>query len=68
VVTLSNEFGSWQVRTEVSDAVPRGVILAYSALWPKLSDGANVNFVTTDYVQRYGRNSAFNSTFVRIVR
>jgi anaerobic selenocysteine-containing dehydrogenase len=68
VVTLSNEFGSWQVRTEVSDAVPRGVILAYSALWPKLSDGANVNFVTTDYVQRYGRNSAFNSTFVRIIR
>jgi len=68
VVTLSNEFGSWQVRAEVSDAVPRGVILAYSALWPKLSDGANVNFVTTDYVQRYGRNSALNSTFVRLVR
>jgi len=68
VVTLSNEFGSWQVRAEVSDAVPRGVIMAYSALWPKLSNGTNVNFVTTDYVQRYGRNSALNSTFVRMVR
>lgn len=65
-VRLANETGDWTVRAEVSDIVPRGVILSYSALWPKLSGGKNVNFLTTDYVQRYGGNSAFNSTFVRI--
>jgi len=65
-VTLANEFGEWPTKVEASDAVPRGVMLAYSVLWPKLSDGANANFLTTDYVQRYGGNSAFNSTFVRI--
>jgi len=66
-VTLANELGDWTVRAEVSDAVPPGVLLSYSALWPKLSGGKNVNFLTTDYVQKYGDNSAFNSTFVRIV-
>lgn len=66
MVTLANEFGEWTVAVEPSEAVPRGVILSYSALWPKLSGGANVNFLTTDFVQRYGENSAFNSTFVRI--
>jgi anaerobic selenocysteine-containing dehydrogenase len=66
VVTLSNEFGEWEVRAEVSEAVPPGVMLTYSVLWPKLSGGQNVNFLTTDFVQRYGGNSAFNSTFVRI--
>jgi anaerobic selenocysteine-containing dehydrogenase len=65
-VTLANEFGQWSVRAEISDAVPPGVLLSYSALWPKLSDGKNVNFLTTDFVQKYGGNSAFNSTFVRI--
>jgi anaerobic selenocysteine-containing dehydrogenase len=66
MITLANEFGEWTVKAEVSDAVPRGVMLTYSVLWPKLSDGKNVNFLTTDYVQKYGGNSAFNSTFVRI--
>ena len=65
-VTLANEFGEWTVTVEASEAVPRGVILTYSALWPKLSGGVNVNFLTTDFAQRYGGNSAFNSTFVRI--
>lgn len=65
-VTLSNEFGEWTVKAEPSDAVPRGVVLAYGVLWPKLSDGKNANFLTTDFVQKYGGNSAFNSTFVRL--
>ena len=65
-VTLSNEFGEWTVAVEPSEAVPRTVMLAYSALWPKLADGKNVNFLTTDFVQKYGGNSAYNSTFVRI--
>ncbi|MBN1677128.1 MAG: molybdopterin-dependent oxidoreductase [Candidatus Thermoplasmatota archaeon] len=65
-IKLANEMGDWTVGVEISDIVPRGVLLSYSALWPKLSGGKNVNFLTTDYVQRYGGNSAFNSTFVRI--
>ena len=65
-VTLSNEFGEWSVKSEVSESVPPGVMLTYSALWPKLADGKNANFLTTDYVQKYGGNSAFNSTFVRV--
>jgi len=66
VVTLSNELGEWSVKAEVSNAVPRGVMLTYSALWPKLSGGENVNFLATDFVQKYGGNSAFNSTYVRV--
>jgi anaerobic selenocysteine-containing dehydrogenase len=66
-ITLKNEFGRWEVDCEVSDAVPKGVLMTYSVLWPKLSGGTNVNFITTDYVQRYGSCSALNSTFVRII-
>ena len=65
-VTLANEFGDWTVRAEVSPMVPRGIMVSYSVLWPKLSGGKNVNFLTTDFVQKYGGNSAFNSTFVRV--
>ena len=66
VVNLVNEFGEWAVKAEISESVPRKVVLSYSALWPSLSGGANVNFLTTDFVQKYGGNSAYNSTFVRI--
>jgi anaerobic selenocysteine-containing dehydrogenase len=66
MITLANELGEWTARAEISDTVPRGVMLTYSVLWPKLSNGKNVNFLTTDFVQKYGGNSAFNSTFVRI--
>lgn len=66
-VTLVNENGEMTIECEISETVPRGVLLAYSALWPKLSGGKNVNFLTTDFVQRYGQNSAFNSTFVKIM-
>ena len=65
MVTLSNELGEWEVAAEISDSVPRGVILTYSVFWPKLSNGKNVNFLTSDLVQKYGQNSAFHSTFVR---
>jgi len=68
MITLANEQGEWEVEAEISDAVPRGVILTYSVFWPKLSPGGkNVNFLATDYVQKYGQNSAFNSTFVRML-
>ncbi|UCE81292.1 MAG: molybdopterin-dependent oxidoreductase [Methanobacteriota archaeon] len=66
-ITLRNEFGELQAKAELSEKVPEGVLLCYSALWPKLSGGTNVNFVTTDYVQRYDQCSALNSTFVEIL-
>jgi len=65
-VTLKNELGEFVAEAELSEIVPRGVMLSYSVLWPKTSDGSNVNFVTTDFVQKYGNNSAFNSTFVKV--
>ena len=65
-VTLANEYGDWSVKVEISQAVPPGVMLTYSVMWPKLADGRNANFLTTDFVQKYGGNSAFNSTFVRL--
>jgi len=66
-ITLRNEFGETNVKVELSEDVPAGVLLCYSALWPKLSGGTNVNFLTTDFVQRYGQCSALNSTFVEIL-
>lgn len=66
-ITLTNELGEWEVECEVTDTVPRGVLVTYSALWPKLSGGASANLLTTDFVQRYGQNSAFNSTFVKLL-
>jgi anaerobic selenocysteine-containing dehydrogenase len=66
-VRLRNEFGEMQVDAEVSEDVPDGVLLSYSAMWPKLSGGSNVNFLATDFVQRFGGCSALNSTFVEIL-
>jgi anaerobic selenocysteine-containing dehydrogenase len=66
-VTLRNEFGDLSAKIEASDAVPEGVLLSYSALWPKLTGGSSMNTLATDFVQRYGRCSAFNSTFVEIL-
>ena len=66
-VTLRNEFGKVPMTVEISDRVPRGVLMSYSVLWPKLSGNQNTNFVATDFVQRYGSCSALNSTFVDIL-
>ena len=67
MITLKNEFDEWSVTCETSDSVLPGVLVTYSVLWPKLCGGKNVNFVTTDFVQKYGQNAAFNSTFVKII-
>ncbi len=66
-VTLRNAFGETHAKVEMSDAVPDGVLLSYSALWPKLSGGSSVNVLATDFVQRYARCSAMNSTFVELL-
>jgi len=66
-VTLKNEFGDTAAKVEMSEAVPEGILVSYSALWPKLCGGSTVNTLATDFVQRYGKCSAMNSTFVEIL-
>jgi len=67
-ITLKNRTGSLTLPVEISGQIPKGVIVSYAGFWPKLSGGKNINFLTTDYVQRFGGNSAYNSTFVNLVR
>lgn len=68
-VTIENQNGSITLSAEVSDRVPTGVVVVYTGFWPKLCDGGkNINFITSDYIQRFGGNSAYHSTYVRIIR
>jgi anaerobic selenocysteine-containing dehydrogenase len=67
VVTLENQEGSIMMPVKISDKVQPGVLVSYAGLWAKLSGGANINFLTTDYIQRFGGSSAYNSTFVNVV-
>ena len=66
IAILENSDGAVKFEIEVSDAVLPGTIVSFNGLWPKLSGGANVNFLTTDFIQKYGGNSAYQSTFVRV--
>jgi hypothetical protein len=52
---------------EISDRVLPGTLVSYMGFWPKLSGGTNINFLTTDYIQKFGGNSAYNSTFVDVI-
>ena len=65
-VKLSNHEGSIAIAAEVSDRVPKGVLVSYTGLWANLSGGSNINFLTTDFVQKYGGGSAYHSTFVNL--
>jgi anaerobic selenocysteine-containing dehydrogenase len=65
-VRLENQEGSIVLVAEISDRVQSGVLVSYAGLWAKLSGGSNINFLTTDYIQKFGGNSAYNSTFVDI--
>jgi len=68
-VTIENQTGSLTLPVEISDRIPVGVVVVYTGFWPKLCDeGKNINFITSDYIQRFGGNSAYHTTFVRIVR
>lgn len=65
-VKLENSLGSISLPVEISDRVAKGVVVSYIGFWPKLSGGRNINFLTTDYIQKFGGNSAYHSTFVSI--
>jgi anaerobic selenocysteine-containing dehydrogenase len=66
-ITLKNQLGSIKIVAEVSDRVLPGTLVSYMGFWPKLSGGTNINFLTTDYIQKFGGNSAYNSTFVDVI-
>jgi len=65
-VRLENQHGSITIKAEISDRVPPGVLVSYYGLWPKLSGGTNINFLTTDFMQKFGGSTARHSTFVNI--
>ncbi|MEM3038298.1 MAG: molybdopterin-dependent oxidoreductase [Thermoplasmata archaeon] len=65
-VIVENSDGAVKFAVEISDITQPGVLVSFNGLWPKLSGGSNVNFLTTDFIQKFGGNSAYNSTFVRI--
>lgn len=63
---LENSDGAVKFAIEVSSVTLPGVLVSFNGFWPKLSGGANVNFLTTDFIQKFGGNSAYQSTFVRV--
>lgn len=67
-VILENSEGRVSMKVVISDRIPPGVLVSYSGLWPKLSGGANVNFLTTDYIQKFGGSTARHSTFVNLIQ
>jgi anaerobic selenocysteine-containing dehydrogenase len=66
-VILENPHGSIQLPIEISERVPRKILVSYVGFWPKLCGGSNINFLTSDYIQKFGGNSAYQSTFVKVV-
>lgn len=68
MVRLKNDMDELIMEAAISKNVPEGVALAYIGPWATLSGGKSINCLTTDAVQQYGGNSAFNSTFLEIER
>lgn len=65
-VRLKNDQDELIMDARLSANLPRGVVLVYIGPWATISGGKSINCLTTDSVQRYGGNSAFNSTFLEI--
>ncbi|MFA4669006.1 molybdopterin-dependent oxidoreductase [Pyrococcus kukulkanii] len=67
-VKVFNELGEVVTTVKLTEDVPQGVVLLYKAFWPSIL-GWNVNFLTTDKkVEKYGKGSAFHSTWVEVTR
>lgn len=65
-VRLKNGMDELIIEALVSKNIQQGVALAYIGPWATLSEGKSINCLTTDSVQSYGGNSAYNSTFLEI--
>jgi len=67
-VRVFNELGEIVTTVKLTEDVPQGVVLLYKAFWPSIL-GWNVNFLTTDKkVEKYGKGSAFHSTWGEVTR
>ncbi len=67
MVRLKNDLNEIKMEARITECVPEGVALAYVGPWAVLTDeNLSINSLTTDEVQKYGGNSAYNSTFLEI--
>ncbi|MCP4366241.1 MAG: molybdopterin-dependent oxidoreductase [Planctomycetes bacterium] len=65
-VRLRNKLSELVMDARLSDNVSPGVALAYGGIWAKLTGGCSVNALIPDYVQPFGGNAAYNSTYIEI--
>ncbi len=68
-VRIHNDRGAFTATAEVSDAARRGVVVAPSVWWRKLSpDGHNANAVTSQALTDLGRAATFYDCLVEVSR
>ena len=66
-VRIFNDRGEFTATARVSDAARRGVVVALSVWWKKLSgDGANANEVTSQALTDLGRGATFYDCLVEV--
>ena len=65
-VALYNETGKVELEAEVSEQVPRGVILSYKGRWPGLEDGNHMNAIHRATRTDMGESSSVHSTEVSV--
>ncbi|HEY6862859.1 MAG TPA: molybdopterin oxidoreductase family protein [Burkholderiales bacterium] len=66
-VRIFNDRGAFTAKARVSDAARRGVVVALSVWWKKLSsDGANANEVTSQALTDLGRGATFYDCLVEV--
>jgi anaerobic selenocysteine-containing dehydrogenase len=69
LVRIYNDRGSFSARARVTDRARRGVVVAPSIWWKKLSgDGANANAVTSQALTDLGRAATFYDCLVEVAR
>jgi anaerobic selenocysteine-containing dehydrogenase len=69
VVRIYNDRGSFSATARVTDRARRGVVVAPSIWWKKLSpDGANANAVTSQGLTDLGRGATFYDCLVEVAK
>ncbi|HYB49493.1 MAG TPA: molybdopterin oxidoreductase family protein [Burkholderiaceae bacterium] len=67
LVEVFNDRGSFRLRARVSDAARRGVVVALSIWWKKLTaDGKNANEVTHQHLTDLGGGASFYDCLVQV--
>ena len=65
-VRLRSKLSELVMDARLSDNVSPGVALAYGGIWAKLTGGSSINVLIPDYVQPFGGNAAYNSTYIEV--